>query len=160
MPTIIKDSAITRSEFHVVKEENVDISAPHIILPLALFLRNKATLATRNDVGIWLDAGEEVEDIEDIANDLPIIALNFPVFGDGRAYSSANILRRKFNYPGEIRAIGDVRRDQLEQMLRCGFNSFEMADGQDLEASLLGLKGFTYNYQTSIDRPDPLFRSR
>jgi len=159
MPTIIKDRTITESEFQVA-DADTDISSNNILLPLATYLENRAVLAGRNDVGVWIDAGEDVEDIQDVANSLPIIALNFPNFVDGRAYSSANLLRRKFHYEGEIRAIGDVRRDQLEQMLRCGFNAFQMADGQNLEASLLGLDGFTYNYQTTIDRPDPLFQNR
>ena len=159
MPIIIKDKAITDSEFQVA-DETVDISTSNVLLPLATYLANKEALVGRNDIGIWLEAGENVEDIEQLANSVPIIGLNFPSFGDGRAYSSANILRRKFNYQGELRAIGDVRRDQLEQMQRCGFNSFQMADGQDVEKSLAGLEGFSYNYQTSIDRPDPLFQKR
>jgi len=160
MPTIIKDKTITESPFELVDTENADIKANNVLLPLAFFLENSAAIKGRNDIGVWIDAGEDVEDIEAVVNQLPIIALNFPTFGDGRAYSSANILRRKFGYKGEIRAVGDVRRDQLEQMLSCGINAFEMAAGQDLEKSLSGLKRFSYNYQGTIDRPEPLFRHR
>ena len=160
MPTIIKNKTITDSPFELVDAESADIRANNVLLPLAVFLENSAAIKGRNDIGVWIDAGEDVEDIEAVANQLPIIALNFPAFGDGRAYSSANILRRKFGYKGEIRAVGDVRRDQLEQMLSCGINAFDMAEGQDLEQSLDGLKHFSHNYQGTIDRPEPLFRHR
>ena len=160
MPTIIKDKSIIDSPFEKVDAENADINASNVLLPLVFVLENKAAIKGRNDIGVWIDAGEDVEDIEALANQLPIIALNFPAFNDGRAYSSANILRRKFGYQGEIRAVGDVRRDQLEQMVNCGINAFDMAEGQNLEQSLNGLKSFSYNYQGTIDRPDPLFRQR
>jgi len=89
-----------------------------------------------------------------------VIALNFPSFFDGRSLSSANILRRRYGYTGELRAIGDVRRDQLDQMQRCGINAFQLAEGQDIRKALSSLSSFSYNYQSSIDRPEPLFRQR
>ena len=160
MPIIIRDQTIVETLFEMVDAETADLNASHVILPLAFVLTNAEAIKARADIGVWIDAGEDVEDIQHIVNQLPIIALNFPSFVDGRAYSSANILRRKFGYTGEIRAVGDVRRDQLEQMLSCGINAFEMAQGQDLEKSVACLKGFSYNYQATVDRPDPLFRQR
>ncbi len=159
MQTIIRDNRVTESKFTVV-DSQADLEFSNIILPLALFLERKASLRTRSDIGVWLEADEDIELIEEFAKQLPVIALNFPAFNDGRAYSSANILRRKLGYQGEVRAIGDVRRDQLEQMIRCGFDSFALADGQDVQAALSGIKSFSYSYQPSIDRPDPLFRQR
>ncbi len=160
MPTIIKNNIITESEFSVVWDRESISAGDHIIIPVGAYLESPDVYKDRSDVGVWLDAGEDVEDIKDIAGNLPVIALNFPAFTDGRAYSSANILRRKFGYKNELRAIGDVRRDQLEQMIRCGFDSFEMTEGQNLEHALSGPVGFSHSYQTSIDRPDPLFRVR
>jgi len=157
MPQLIIDKAIAESPYRVGTE--ADLAEPNILLPLAVYLEHRTQLAARNDVGIWLDAGEEAEDIATFASRLPVIALNFPTFHDGRSLSNATILRRRFNYTGEIRAIGDVRRDQLDQMQRCGINAFEMAAGQDLQQALASLSGFTYTYQGSIDRPAPLFRS-
>ncbi|MBV1878403.1 MAG: DUF934 domain-containing protein [Pseudomonadales bacterium] len=159
MPAIIKNQAIVESDYQWVDGE-IDLSTNNLLLPLTTYIAHQDKLSARKDVGIWLEAGENIEDAEAFVSKLPIVALNFPAFGDGRAYSSANILRRKFGFEGELRAIGDVRRDQLEQMVRCGFDSFQMADGQNLEKSLAGLNSFTYNYQGSIDRPEPLFQNR
>ena len=108
---------------------------------------------------VWLDAGEEVEAIAEFLGDIPAIALNFPAFSDGRAYSTAAVLRRHHNYTGEIRAIGDVRLDQLEQMARCGFDAYQLADGQNADQALKRIEGFSVSYQQTIDR-DPLFRNR
>ena len=159
MTNIIKNGEIVESNFVVAAGDDVDISVDNQLLPLSVYLENREALSGRNDYGVWLDSDEEVELLEDKI-DCNVIALNFSAFNDGRAYSSANILRRRYGYEGEIRAIGDVRRDELEQMIRCGFDAFELADGQDIEASLASLTGFTVSYQPTADRPDPLFRNR
>lgn len=160
MPNLIKDRAVTDSEFSVVDNESADLSASNQLVPLEFYLANQEALKGRNDIGVWLEAGEEIETIADQVHELPVIALNFPAFGDGRNYSSANILKRTLKYQGEIRAIGDVRRDQIHQMLDCGFNAFELADGQDIEKCLAALDGFSQNYQSTVERPEPLFRRR
>ena len=121
--------------------------------PLADFL------ADREADAVLLQPDEEVEALEGRLPGISLIALNFPAFNDGRAYSSANILRRKYGYQGELRAVGDVRLDQLEQMVRCGFNAFELAEGQDAAQAQQRLAGFSHNYQHTADRP-PLFRHR
>lgn len=116
-------------------------------------------LAGDKSSGVLLAADEEVEEIASHLKKIPVVALDFPAFSDGRAYSSASILRRHHRYKGEIRAVGDVRIDQLEQMIRCGFNAFHLADGQDTELALSKLAGFSFSYQHTIDR-EPLFRRR
>ena len=159
MTKIIKNSKITDSNFMLVKEQGIDIHVGNQLFPLSTYLQNLETLVGRSDYGIWIDSDEEIEVLaEKIYCD--IIALNFPSFNDGRPYSSANLLRQRLKFQGEVRAVGDVRRDQLEQMVRCGFNAFEMAKDEDLEASLASLQGFTVNHQTTADRPEPLFRKR
>ncbi len=160
MPTIIKNRELSDSEFNIVDIESANIEGSHQILPLAFYLEHREALKGRNDIGVWLEAGEEIEELAAFVNELPVIALNIPAFGDGRNYSSANILKRSLQYQGEIRAIGDVRRDQLHQMLDCGFNAFELAEGQDADKCLAALTGFTQNYQSTVERPEPLFRRR
>ena len=121
--------------------------------PLADFLADPHADA------VLLAPEDEVEALETRLDGLRLIALAFPAFNDGRAYSAASILRRKYGYTGELRAVGDVRLDQLEQMVRCGFNAFELAEGQDATQAQQRLKGFSHNYQQTADRP-PLFRHR
>jgi len=160
MPTIIKDQVITDSPFTTLSAAAANTETANCLLPMAYYVAHQDTLQNRQDIGIWVAAGEAVEDIAAYVHQLAVIALDFPHFGDGRGYSSASILRRQLGYQGEIRAIGDVRRDQLEQMQRCGINAYELAEGQDIQSSAAGLAGFSFNYQASIDRPAPLFRQR
>jgi len=160
MPTIIKDRAIIDSPFAVLDLDSANTETPHCLLPMSFYLIHHALLQGRQDVGVWLAADEAVESLADYLKGLAVIALDFPHFGDGRGYSSASLLRQQMAYQGEIRAIGDVRRDQLEQMQRCGINAFHLAAGQNIDASLRALAGFSYHYQASVDQAQPLFRQR
>jgi uncharacterized protein (DUF934 family) len=120
-------------------------------------LADKADYKGRNDIAIWLDSSEEPEQLADDLAHFAFVALNFPTFRDGRAYSSASILRRQLGYAGELRAIGDLRQDQFEQLSRCGFDKLCLADGSIIEAS--EVPQFSYHYQSAADGSEPLFRS-
>jgi uncharacterized protein (DUF934 family) len=126
------------------------------LVTLEEFLKTNDATKTQ---GVLVDSDEEIEALEGSLDDIPLVALNFPVFSDGRPYSSATILRRRYGYQGEIRAVGDVRLDQLEQMQRCGFNAYELDDVPDLERILESLSGFSHSYQKTVDR-DPLYLER
>jgi uncharacterized protein (DUF934 family) len=89
-----------------------------------------------------------------------LVALNFPEFKDGRPYSSARELRQRWRYQGEIRAVGDVLRDQLFFMKRCGFDAFLLREDQNLDAALSAFHDFQDAYQPGIIQPLPLFRRR
>ena len=86
--------------------------------------------------------------------------MNFPKFTDGRGYTTARLLRERYAYLGEIRAIGDVLRDQLQNLRRCGFDAFAVREGRDLEDALRGFADFSEHYQTAVTEPQPLFRRR
>lgn len=157
MPEIIIDRKIQDSPYRIVGDQ--ELAGSHLLLPLQAWLDRRSTIAGRDDLGVWLDAHEEAEALTGLVQSLPVIALNFPAFFDGRSLSNATILRRQLGYHGELRAVGDVRCDQLEQMQRCGINAFELAPGQDKARALKALAGFSYSYQGSVDRPQPLFRT-
>jgi len=88
------------------------------------------------------------------------IEVHFPLFTDGRGYSIARLLRERYGYRGELRAVGDVQRDQLFYLARVGFDAFLLRDGEDAEGALAALAGFSEAYQSSVERPMPLFRRR
>ncbi len=90
---------------------------------------------------------------------IPLVAINFPTFMDGRGFSYARELRER-GYQGELRATGEFIRDQLTYLARCGFDAFEPADESQLEDALPRLQDFSEAYQASPDRPLPLFRRR
>ena len=99
------------------------------ILPLEAFLGLDASTrrAANRRLGVRLKPGEPVEKIEDFLDELPLVALEFPVFSDGRSFSKAEILRRRYRYPGKVRAVGQVLPDQLSHMLRVGFDELEVS---------------------------------
>jgi uncharacterized protein (DUF934 family) len=158
--TIIKDNQLTTNDWQLVAKGQTDLPAgKNLILPLALWLQECGVVGNRNDIGVWFDS-EDLPTVE-IASKLqklPLIAVNFPVFTDGRGFSIARLLRERFDYQGELRAVGYVLRDQLCFMKRCGFNSFELPENIDPTEALSSLDDFTEYYQTSVDQPQPLFR--
>lgn len=161
---IIKDAQIVEDNWQLLTTETTldDISAQdNVILPLSLWLENKNQFENRQDkTGIWLNSAEEIESIAESVAAIPLIALEFPSFTDGRHYSSARILRERYHYQGEIRAIGDVLKDQLFAMHRCGFNSFAIKEGKDINNALLSLTDFSETYQAAVVQPLPLFKRR
>ena len=106
---------------------------------------------------------EPSDDPRALAERLPglkVIAINFPKYGDGRGYSIARLLRERYGYKGELRAIGVVARDHLQLMAQCGFDSFQLRDGEDAQAALAAFGDFSEAYQVSAAQPAPLFRRR
>lgn len=105
-----------------------------ILLPLARLEAEAEHLWHRPDgLGVELLPAEPVERLEDWVARLELVALRFPAFNDGRAFSAARILRQRYRYRGELRATGEVLVDQRQFMLQCGFDSFEVAAGRPLE---------------------------
>ena len=102
-------------------------------------------------LGVRLASDQAPELIQGDLSDLDMIALEFPAFKDGRAFSYARLLRERFGFSGEVRAVGDVLRDQAFFMLRCGFDAFEVADESALDGFLQALTEFTFVYQPSTD---------
>ncbi|MES2605393.1 MAG: DUF934 domain-containing protein [Pseudomonadota bacterium] len=133
-----------------------------VLVPGKLWQEQKAALlSTGKTFGVWLDSNETVSLLSDEDLDtLPLIALNFPTFMDGRSYSTAGVLRQQLGYTGEIRAIGDVLRDQLFFLKRCGFSSFDLKDTVKLEDAQKALTDFTTTYAATVEEPTPLFRRR
>jgi uncharacterized protein (DUF934 family) len=141
----------------VTVDEKPQPNAKYLILPLATWLAEKTEYQARNDIAIWLESAEEPEQVADDLTHFAFVALNFPTFRDGRGYSSASILRRQLGYKGELRAIGDIRPDQFEQLIRCGFDKLCLADGSEVTAS--DVPQFSYHYQAAADNSEPLFRT-
>ena len=132
-----------------------------LIVPLKFWRDHPEEIAEYDgEIAVWLNSDESVNDIGGKLHDLPLVALNFPVFTDGRSYTNARELRRELAYKGEIRAVGDVLRDQLFYMSRCGFNAFKLRDDQDMEACLAAFADFNTTYTATVLEPTPLFRRR
>lgn len=158
--SIEDDSWVLLKEFPEIDAMNA-LDTQDVIFPLNVWLGHREHILGRQGRnGVWLQSNELPASIAGDISLFSVIALNFPVFSDGRAYSSARELRLDMLYAGELRAIGDVLRDQLFYMASCGFNAFAMREDQNLERALGAFDDFKEGYQTSVDRPIPLFRRR
>ncbi|RYY75039.1 MAG: DUF934 domain-containing protein [Gammaproteobacteria bacterium] len=166
MPKLIKDGQIVDDSWTLLgKPEDdaneVNVPAGQVIVPLSVWVAQKTKLQSRKDIGVWLDSDETAESIGEEANNLPVIGVNFPGFMDGRSFSTARLLRERYGYKGELRAVGNFIRDQLCYLRRCGVNAFAFANPEiDLEVALKSLNDFNEYYQASVDQPLPLFRRR
>lgn len=119
-----------------------------IIVKLAYLLDNwKQLEATDFPLGVELVVTDQVENIEACLPRLKLVVLNFEAFSDGRAFSQARILRERFLFHGDIRAQGQVVRDQLSFMQRCGINQFCLADGEEANQALAAFSEISTAYQ-------------
>jgi len=132
-----------------------------VLVPLAFWMTHRDELAARRQpIGVWLAPDDDPAAIADDLDRFSVVAVHFPKVGDGRGYSTAVLLRTRYGYRGELRAFGDLGRDQLFFLARCGFDSFKLAPHHDPEGALASFTDFTVRYQGSVDDPVPLFRKR
>ncbi len=123
-----------------------------LILPLERLLHEGTQLAGRRGLtGVQLANTADVEEIESLLSCLALVTLEFPAFTDGRAYSQARQLRTKLGYSGELRATGNVLPDQAAFMRRVGFDSFEIACGQDIETWKNAPRAISLAYQRGYE---------
>ena len=168
MAKLIRNGQVVHDDWQVLIPEKGEAAATiaqpsgRTIVPLAAWVAHREGSVARTDIGVWLDGGDDPEAIATDLGHLPIVAIRFPKFADGRGYSLAYLLRTRYEYQGELRAIGEVLRDQFDSLRRCGFDAFKPREGRydaaQLETSLASLSNFTHPYQASAHPADPLFR--
>lgn len=168
MAQLIKDQGTQADTWQTLElaagesAETVALPAGETIFPLAVWQARKAEIAGRGQrVGLLLQPDERVEDVAGELDRFAVIAVNFPKFVDGRGYSTASLLRQRYGYRGELRAVGEVLHDQLFFMRRVGFDSYALKDGKDTVYALAaGFSSFSDGYQASTSQPQPYFRRR
>jgi uncharacterized protein (DUF934 family) len=122
-----------------------------VILPHERLLAEPRLLDRRAPTGVLWPNDRDVSELAPFVDRLALIALKFPVFRDGRAYSQARILREQHGFQGELRATGQVLRDQFLFMLRAGFDAFEVKKQGDAEAFAATVKRYSVFYQPTGD---------
>lgn len=158
MKRIIKDGAIVDDAWQIRAAPDVASAGrgAKAILPLPIYLEQAAALAGRQAaVGVLLGPDDDPEALLPHLERLPLIAVDFPAFADGRGYSTGRLLRSRYGFAGELRAVGDVLRDQLYFLGRCGFNAFALREDQDLEAALAAFGDYAWQpaWQQQSSRP-------
>ena len=132
-----------------------------VLVPLALWSAERDALLVRKGcMGVSLGPADDPSVISDDLGQFELVAIDFPRFTDGRGYSIARLLRERYGYSGHLRAVGDVLRDQLFYMLRCGFDQFAMKHEGHLDDAMTAWRDFSEAYQTSVDRRQPWFARR
>lgn len=122
-------------------------------------LRERATDAGPSPIGVLLEPGDDPDELRSDLQRLALVAVRFPRFTDGRGYSIARLLRQQLGWTGPLMAVGDVLRDQLLLLERCGFDRFLLRADQDLASALSAFGDFSDAYQASASRV-PLFARR
>ena len=132
-----------------------------LLLPLDEWRERASVWGARpGRLGILLAPSDDPAAIAADLGRFALVAVSFPAFTDGRGYSTARLLRERYGWRGELRAVGDVLRDQLFLLARCGFDTFALRDDQDPQAALAAFGDFDVSYQSGADEPMPLFRRR
>ncbi len=135
-----------------------------IILPLSVFIARNNEIKERialGEIGVWLATHELLEKLtqqQADLNALPIIAIFVERFADGRIFSLGNLLRTRFGFKNELRAFGDVLRDQLFFLKRSGFTSYQVRADRSAHEAIASLTDFTKPYQGAVDEPRPVFK--
>jgi len=151
MPLLKHGKLIDDPWTHVADEVAIPASGP-VIVGLKRWRDERKTLLKRADpVGVRLQSDHTAGDVADDLEHLGVVAFAFPVFRDGRAYTNARRLRERYGYKGEIRAIGNVLRDQYLFMLRCGFDALEVKEGETEQGWEKAVRAFSVFYQPTAD---------
>ena len=160
---IIKDRRVIEDTWTVIEadlsEEEIS-SKGDILVTLDFWLKNKEQLKTRSGglLGLALESTDELNLFVEDLGLFELITINFPAFADGRGFSVARLLRERYDYQKEIRAVGDVLRDQLFYMQRCGFSAFAIREDRCVEDALNAYNDFTVSYQAATDNLQPIYR--
>jgi uncharacterized protein (DUF934 family) len=162
MPALIKDGRIVEDRWTLARGAASIADLPDgtaVIVPLALWSERRAALIARGEVGVLVAPADDPSALAADVAFLPVVAVDFPQFTDGRGYSHARLLRERHAFGGELRAVGDVGRDQLYYLAQCGFDALLIPDAKSADEVLTGLADFTDGYQATFART-PWFRRR
>jgi uncharacterized protein (DUF934 family) len=145
----IKNRIVVYSTWGMSDGNTLTLGSVNIFLPYAdwLALDENTRESRRDTLGAWLSVDQEPGDLNNYPDHL---AIQFLSFTDGRGYSLARILREENDFSGDLYAVGDVLRDQLRELERCGFNAFVLRSDQDVRASVSAFDDFDYEYQRSV----------
>jgi uncharacterized protein (DUF934 family) len=157
---LIKDGAFITDSFTRVADADPLPPGPAIV-SLTRFLAERDVLLARGAaLGVRIGSHETPDALGSDVHHLAVVELSFPKFRDGRGYSSARVLRDRLGYRGEVRAVGEVLRDQWLFMLRCGVDAFEVREGTRLEDFRAALGEQTVFYQRAADGVPDIFELR
>jgi uncharacterized protein (DUF934 family) len=160
-PHFIRDGHVVDNDWLTLADDTSLPAAGRVIVSLARWRKEReALLASTWEVGVRIPNTDDVAALWQELEGRPLIAVEFPKWGDGRAFSQARVLRERFGFKGELRATGDVARDQLQFMQRCGINAYELRADQDPALCVKSLHDFDVAYQHAADALENVWAAR
>lgn len=160
---VIKENGIIEDGWTLLRQDDIneDLPAGDIIVPFSVWKAQQQRFQEHaGKIGVSIRGDDVAEEVAAHMEQFDLIALEFPEFKDGRLYSHARLLRERYTYEGELRAVGDVLRDQLFYMQRCGIDSFQVREDKDIEDAINGLSDFSFTYQSAADGRLPISKQR
>ena len=161
--TILHDGELVADDWTLIEDgcSEIGASAGKVIVTLARWrAEREALLAAHSAVGVLVPNTEDIEAVYPEVADRSLIVLQFPIFTDGRALSQAVVLRKRLGFRGELRAVGDVIRDLVFWLGRCGFDSIVPRGDQNLEGCRAALDELSVAYQAAADSHTPVWMRR
>ena len=156
---LVRDRRVVDDSFVHVGDDGEIPDGADVIVPWSRWTRDRAALvARRGRLGVRLPSDLKADAIAPDLASFAVVAIEFPKFADGRGYSIARHLRDRHRYRGELRAVGNVLRDQLFYLQRCGFDAFEIDAAKSAEDAIAGLDDFSVRYQTAADERTPFWK--
>ena len=152
MPVLVKDQQIVTDTWQLI-ETIPDYVPANAIVPIH-------QLTNTNANGAWVDGDIEVDDFGDRLAGLDLVAVHFPMFADGRGLSLGTLLRNRFGFKGELRAIGEVQPDLTPFMRRCGFDAFVLENELAAHTAIQCMASMSDFYQGSVIQPEPAYRRK
>lgn len=149
---IIKDRKIIEDHWRFIADDEEIPQTGDITVSTARWLQDKDTLTKRDGkTGIRIGSTDSIDAIAGDLSGVPLIELNLSMFGDGRSFSQAWLLRNRFNYRGEIRAVGNYLVDQIFYLHRTGVDAFQLDESKNPETAMAALNDFSVAYQRSVN---------
>ena len=159
MPRVIRDGKVIENDGWEHVPDDGPLPDADAIVGLKRWQAERVALVARHGgIGVRMTGADALDPILGDLGRLGVVAFDIANFKDGRSYSLARLLRTRHGYKGEIRAVGDVLRDQIFFMRRCGFDAFELRADRSAEDALAAFREFSVTYQAATDDPRPLFR--
>lgn len=154
---IIKNRQIIEDAWNVLPVEGEPSANGDLFVGLGVWNEAAAIAKRTGKTAPVLRPGDDLTNVRDLAQ-TPLLAIEFPKYTDGRGYSVARLLRERYGFKGELRAVGNVLRDQLLYMQRCGFDAFALQPGKDIQGALEAFEELPIRYQADAELNQPLYR--
>jgi uncharacterized protein (DUF934 family) len=158
---LVENGQVVEDRYHYVGDDKPIPERVAVIVPAQRFLANADALSRRDgSLGVAWPNDRRIAELAPWLGHVALVALQFPKFRDGRAYSQARLLRETYGFRGTLRATGDVLRDQFHFLIRAGFDSFEVKKSADASAFVQAASRYSVVYQPSADGRIPALRRR